>query len=186
MGEAAVHVVPPVAGEVLLVEDRAVGAHEAVLDEAEVAGAAVQAHVEHLAQGLGVRVVAAADPVLAAEVRVGDGGEHGEVHPRLARDLLQVVVGAELRGGRRDERQEQRRRHGEVRCARGEERAGTEAAAAEAGLYLRSLPPRSRLSGPLHHFCRSTSPFHPPAASHGCFFPGQHDIQYTFMLVVQV
>ena len=49
LGGATVHVVPPVAGEVLLLEHRPVGADEAVLDQAEVAGAAGEADVEHLA-----------------------------------------------------------------------------------------------------------------------------------------
>ena len=48
-GGATVHVVPPVAGEVLLLEHRPVGADKAVLDQAEVGGAAGEADVEHLA-----------------------------------------------------------------------------------------------------------------------------------------
>ena len=52
----AVHVEPPVADEVLLVEQGAVGAEEAVLDEVGVAE--VGADVERLALGLGVGVVA--------------------------------------------------------------------------------------------------------------------------------
>ena len=49
LGGATVHIVPPVAGEVLLLEHRPVGADETVLNQAEVAGAAGEADVEHLA-----------------------------------------------------------------------------------------------------------------------------------------
>ena len=85
---AAVYIVPPVAGEVLLLEHRTVGADEAVLDQAEVAGAAGEADVEHLARGLRVAVVAAAHAVLAAEARVRDRGIDGVIHPGLTGNLL--------------------------------------------------------------------------------------------------
>ena len=85
---AAVHIVPPVAGEVFLLEHSPVGADEAVLDQAEVAGAAGEADVEHLAGGLRVAVVAAAHAVLAAEARVRDRGIDGVIHPGLAGNLL--------------------------------------------------------------------------------------------------
>ena len=68
----AVHIVPPVAGEVLLLEHRPVGADEAVLDQAEVAGAAGQADVEHLAVCLQVGVISATHAILAAKVSVRD------------------------------------------------------------------------------------------------------------------
>ena len=85
---AAVHIVPPVAGEVFLLEHRAVGADEAVLDQAEVAGAAGEADVEHLAGGLRVAVVAAAHAVLAAEARIRNRGIDRVIDPGLTRNLL--------------------------------------------------------------------------------------------------
>ena len=89
---AAVHIVPPVAGEVLLLEHRPVGADEAVLDQTEVAGAAGQADVEHLAVGLQVGVISTAHAVLAAEVGVGDRGIDRVIHPGLAGNLLQKLL----------------------------------------------------------------------------------------------
>ena len=47
---------------------------------------------DHLTIGLSIRVISATDSVLAAKVRVGDGGEGGVVHARLPGDLLHVVV----------------------------------------------------------------------------------------------
>ena len=88
--EAAVHVEPPVADEVLLGEQRAVGAEEAVLGEA--AGAVPSADVECLALGLGVSVVASVCLSLAEEGGVGNLGEDGVVVSGDSRDhLLQVV-----------------------------------------------------------------------------------------------
>ena len=82
LGEAAVHIEPPVAGEVALLEDGAVGAEEAVLGQS--AAAVIAADVEDLALGLGVSVVASLHLAVAGEGGVGNLGEDGVVvsgHP---------------------------------------------------------------------------------------------------------
>ena len=89
---AAVHIVPPVTGEVLLLEHRPIGADEAILDQAEVAGAAGQADVEHLAVCLQVSVISSTHAVLAAEVGVWDGGIDGVIHPGLTGNLLKKLL----------------------------------------------------------------------------------------------
>ena len=97
--EAAVHVEPPVAHEVLLVEQRAVGAEEAVLGEA--AAAVSTADVEDLALGLGVSVVASFHLAVAGEGGVGNLGEDGVVvsgHPGNV--LLQVAAAATAAGAK--------------------------------------------------------------------------------------
>ena len=81
----AVHVEPPVTDEVLLVEEGAVGAEEAVLDEVGVAE--VGADVEGLALGLGVGVVAL-DVAVAGEGGVGGAGVDGVVLPGRPGDRL--------------------------------------------------------------------------------------------------
>ncbi len=83
--QGAVHVEPPVADKVLLVEQGAVGAEEAVLGE--VAVPEVGAHMEGLTVGLGVSVVAL-DPAAAEEAGVGGEGEDGIVLARLPGDCL--------------------------------------------------------------------------------------------------
>ena len=50
--QGAVDIEPPVAGEVLLVEDRAVGAEQLEVGEGGVEGVLVHADVEHLAVSL--------------------------------------------------------------------------------------------------------------------------------------
>ena len=68
-GLGAVKVKPPVADEVVLVEDGSVGAQEAVL--AKTAQTVGSANVEHLALGLGVGVVTAINLTFAGEAGLG-------------------------------------------------------------------------------------------------------------------
>ena len=94
---AAVHIEPPVAGEVLLLEESPVGTEEA--DLVEVPLALVDTHVEGLAVGLGVGVVATVHLTSAAEEGGGYTGQQGIVSARDSRDSRELV----LRG---DEEQE--------------------------------------------------------------------------------
>ena len=63
---------PPIADEYLLVENSSIGTEEGDGVEAGEVGRVRQAHVIHLAVGLGVRVVAAED-----EAGAGEGGGGG-------------------------------------------------------------------------------------------------------------
>ena len=83
--QGTVHVEPPVTDEVLLVEQSAVRAEEAVLGEVTVPK--VGAHMEGLTVGLGVGVVAL-DPAAAEEAGVGGEGEDGVVLTWLPGDCL--------------------------------------------------------------------------------------------------
>jgi len=76
-GLGAVEVEPPVADEVVLVEDGSVGAQEAVL--AKTAQTVGSANVEHLALGLGVGVVTAINLTFAGESGLGGLGVDGIV-----------------------------------------------------------------------------------------------------------
>jgi hypothetical protein len=102
LGGGAVKVEPPVADEVVLVEDGAVGAEEAVLGEAALAVGG--ADVENLALGLGIGVVASVHLAVAAEAGLGHLGVDGIVLAGDAGNGLlqhgQVVIAAGRAGGR--------------------------------------------------------------------------------------
>ena len=85
LGLGAVHVEPPVADEVLLVEESPVGAEETVLGKVPLAE--VDADVEGLTVGLRVSVVSL-DLVVADEAGVGGEGEDGVVLAGSAGDVL--------------------------------------------------------------------------------------------------
>ena len=72
LGLGAVEVEPPVADEVVLVEDGSVGAEEAVLGEPT--SAISGANVENLALSLGVGVVSAVNLSVAGKARLGNLG----------------------------------------------------------------------------------------------------------------
>ena len=91
----AVHVEPPVADEVLLIEQGAVGTEEAVLGQLVVEGE-VGAHVEGLAVGLRVSVVAL-DSAVTQEAGLRRKGEDGIILARGTRDgLPQGLQGVQL------------------------------------------------------------------------------------------
>ena len=96
LGLSAVKVEPPVADEVVLVEDGTVGAEEAILGEAALSVSG--ANVEHLALGLGICVVSSIDLTVAGESGFGGFGVDGVVFTGDAgNSLLQhgkVVVGS--------------------------------------------------------------------------------------------
>ena len=81
----AVEVEPPVADEVVLVEEGSVGAEEAVLGETS--GTISCADVERLALGLGVRVVTSVHLTLAGEAGLRHLGVDRVVLARHARDV---------------------------------------------------------------------------------------------------
>ena len=82
----AVHVEPPVADEVLLLEEGAVGAEEGELGQARVA--VVGADVESLALRLGVAVVPSVHLTVAGERGLRRNGIYGVVLSRSARDCV--------------------------------------------------------------------------------------------------
>ena len=91
----AVHIEPPVADKVLLVEQSAVWAEEAVLGQLVVEGE-VGAHVEGLAVGLRVSVVAL-DSAVTHEAGLWREGEDGIVLARGTRyGLPQGLQGVQL------------------------------------------------------------------------------------------
>ena len=77
LGLGTVKVEPPVADEVVLVEDGAVGAEEAILGEATLSVSG--ANVEHLALGLGICVVSSIHLSVAGESGFGGFGVDGVV-----------------------------------------------------------------------------------------------------------
>ena len=77
LGGGAVEVEPPVADEVVLVEDGSVGAEEAVLGQT--AGSIGGTDVEDLALGLGVGVVTSVHLTLARKSGLGDLGIDGVI-----------------------------------------------------------------------------------------------------------
>ena len=92
LGSGAVKVEPPVADEVVLVEESSVGAEEAVLGQTS--GAVSSADVESLALGLGVRVVTSIHLTVTSEAGLGDLGEDGVILSRHSGDgILQHVQG---------------------------------------------------------------------------------------------
>ena len=86
LSQGAVHVEPPVADEVLLVEEGAVGTQERVLGSS--AGAIVGADVERLALRLWIRVVTTICLPVAEEGGVRHSGEDRVIFPRNPRDGL--------------------------------------------------------------------------------------------------
>ena len=86
LGGGAVHVEPPVADEVLLLEECAVGAEEGVLGEAGVA--VVGADVESLALGLWVAIVTSVHLSVAGERSLRWDCIYGVVLSRSARDCV--------------------------------------------------------------------------------------------------
>ena len=105
LGWAAVDVEPPVADEVLLVEDGAVRAEEGVLVKAGLP-LVVHADVERLAIRLGVGVVASWGQPVADEGGVGNLGEDGIVVARGPGDVLdQGLEGVVLSHGDHEQAQ---------------------------------------------------------------------------------
>ena len=90
LSQGAVHIEPPVAHEVLLVEQGAVGAEEAVLGEAAVAITATD--VEGLALSLGVSVVSALSLAVTEEGGVRNLGEDGIIVSRDSGNVLLEVA----------------------------------------------------------------------------------------------
>ena len=82
LGLSAVKVEPPVADEVVLVEDGSIGAEEAVLGQTALTVSG--ADVEDLALSLGIGIVATINLSLAAEGSLGDLGQNGVVLTRGA------------------------------------------------------------------------------------------------------
>lgn len=82
-----VHFVPPLARELLLIENSAVGAEETVLDTS------VLTEVDHLAGGLGVGVVARQRLVLARERCLGNGDKGWVVLTGNTGDAILIGVG---------------------------------------------------------------------------------------------
>jgi len=87
----AVEVEPPIADEIVLVEDGAVGAEEGVLGQAAVSVGG--ADVEGLALGVRVSVVPSLNLTSAVELGLRNLGKDGVVGTRGARDRLQEPVG---------------------------------------------------------------------------------------------
>ena len=86
LGCGAVKVEPPVADEVVLVEEGSVGTEEAVLGET--AGSVSCADVEGLAFGLWVSIVTSVNLTVARKSRFGDFGVDGVVFSGHSRDAV--------------------------------------------------------------------------------------------------
>ena len=86
LSERAVHIEPPVADEVLLLEDCSVGTEEAVLGQTSVA--VITTDVEHLTLSLGVGIVTSLHQPIADEGGVRHLGVDGIVVPGDPWDVL--------------------------------------------------------------------------------------------------
>lgn len=84
----AVNVEPPVADEVLLVEDGTVGTEERVRGQLAVGPVVVHADMEGLAISLGVRVVTTGSEAVTEERGLGNLGKDGVVIAGGAGDVL--------------------------------------------------------------------------------------------------
>ena len=98
LGGGAVHVEPPVADEVLLLEQGAVGAEERELGETGVA--VVGADVERLALRLGVAVVTTVHLAVAGERGLRNGGKDGVVLPWNAWNSIFKGTGVNARSSK--------------------------------------------------------------------------------------
>ena len=90
LGQGAVNIEPPVADKVLLVEQGAVGAEEAVLGEAAIAVTA--ADMEGLALSLGVSVISTLGLAVTEERGVRNLGEDGIIVSGDSRNVLLEVA----------------------------------------------------------------------------------------------
>ena len=83
----AVHIVPPITSEILLVKDGAIGTDKAVLDTAKDTAAA-PTDVKDLALSLHISIVPSHHPPSTGEGGVRDGGVGGVVHVWCSGDCI--------------------------------------------------------------------------------------------------